>query len=224
MKEVPQVETYSLNSWVYRLVQPVGKDRPVPVYLMLHGWTGDETVMWVFADRIPARFLKIAPRGLYPAPHGGYSWQPGLHKGWPDYEELRPTAAKLLQFVDDMRAVPELREADFERINLMGFSQGAALSYTFALTYPQRVRSVVGLAGFLPNNVSPLVTVQPLMGIPVFIAHGTQDTVVPVPRARQAVELIERAGAQVTYCEDQVEHKLGTTCFQAMQAFIERTL
>ncbi|MFN2196894.1 MAG: alpha/beta hydrolase [Anaerolineales bacterium] len=224
MTDEARADRHSLNGWVYRLRQPVDSAVPAPVYLLLHGWTGDENVMWVFADRIPAKFLEIAPRAPYPAPRGGYSWQPEMHTGWPDYEALHPTAEQLLKFIDELRAVPELHNADFERINLMGFSQGAALSYTFALTYPQRVRSLVGLAGFLPNNVSQLVSAQPLAGTPVFIAHGTLDTLVPVPRARQSVELLERAGARVTYCEDQVEHKLGTTCFQAMQAFIERNL
>jgi len=40
------------------------------------------------------------------------------------------------------------------------------------------------------------------------VAHGTQDQLVPIDRARTSIELLEQAGAQVTYCEDEVGHKL----------------
>jgi predicted esterase len=53
------------------------------------------------------------------------------------------------------------------------------------------------------------------------MAHGTLDELVPVVRARQAVALLQQAGAQVDYCEDNVGHKLSATCFRSMQVFFE---
>jgi hypothetical protein len=61
-----ETETIEMDDWILRYRMP-DDSRPVSVYLMIHGWTGDETVMWLFANRLPLNFLKIAPRGLYPA-------------------------------------------------------------------------------------------------------------------------------------------------------------
>jgi len=43
---------------------------------------------------------------------------------------------------------------------------------------------------------------------------------VTIDRARASIELLERAGAQVTYCEDDVGHKVSLTCLRAMREFL----
>lgn len=211
-----------VGDWILQVHQPDGQLPNPEVYLLLHGWTGDEKVMWVFANRLPDQYLMVAPRGPYPTPLGGFGWQAKLTERWTNYENLRPTANSLLELVDALAAVGEMQKADFSSVHLMGFSQGAALAYTFALSYPKRVRSLVGLAGFMPTEVAEIVASRPLQGIPAFVSHGIQDDTVPVARARQSVELLERAGAQVTYCEDDVGHKLGSNCFRAMRDFVDK--
>ncbi len=62
---------------------------------------------------------------------------------------------------------------------------------------------------------------QPLAGKSCFMAHGTQDELVPVARARQARQTLLEAGAKVTYCEDDVGHKLSASCFRGMGKFFE---
>jgi predicted esterase len=59
-----------------------------------------------------------------------------------------------------------------------------------------------------------------LQGKNVFLAHGTQDSLVPVDRARQAAATLQEAGADVILCEDEVGHKLSASCFRNLQDFI----
>jgi phospholipase/carboxylesterase len=87
------------------------------------------------------------------------------------------------------------------------------------MKYPHRVESLAGLSGFLPEGAANLVKERPLVDKAVFVTHGTQDDLVPVARARRSVELLEMAGAQVTYCEEQVGHKLSSACFRGMESF-----
>ena len=110
-------------------------------------------------------------------------------------------------------------QADFGSIHLLGFSQGAALAYAFTLFYPGRVTTLAGLAGFLPENAENWAQREKLTGLPVFISHGIRDDVVPVADARMAARVFQESGAKVTYCEDDVGHKLGANCFRALQAF-----
>jgi hypothetical protein len=42
---------------------------------------------------------------------------------------------------------------------------------------------------------------------------------VPVEKARWSVELMQRAGSDVTYCEQQAGHKLSVSCFRALESF-----
>ena len=93
------------------------------------------------------------------------------------------------------------------------------MAYTFALLHPQRVVALAGLAGFAPDGAISLAAGQPLRGVPVFISHGTQDQLVPVDRARRSAELLQEGGANVTYCEDEVGHKLSADCFSSLETF-----
>jgi phospholipase/carboxylesterase len=200
--------------WVYRISKPEGIG-PFPVILLLHGWTGDENSMWVFTPRLPANWLLIAPRGLYPAPQGGYAWHTAL-KIWPSLEHFQATVDALYQWLTPA----QFPAADFSELHLVGFSQGAALAYAFTLSHPERVASLSALSGFMPEGVVLEPSNRRLTGLPVFITHGTKDLLVPVDRARQAVETFDLAGAHVTYCEHDVGHKLNASCFRGLEAFL----
>lgn len=216
MVNSPDVHKFSIDHWVMRVHRPEGIG-PYPVLLMLHGWTGDENSMWIFTSRLPKHALIVAPRGLYPTKGSGYSWHPELPKPWPWISDFEAAADKLFTVLSKVN----FPDGDFSNLHLLGFSQGAALAYTMALVNPGRITSLVCLSGFLPDGASAWLQSDRVKGLPVFIAHGTKDEQVPIGRARMSVELIEKAGANVTYCEDTVGHKLSAKCFHSMEAFYQ---
>jgi phospholipase/carboxylesterase len=188
--------------------------------LLIHGLTGDENSMWVFARNLSTEYWMVAPR----APHasqmeqGGYSWRTpdSETEDRPRLEQLRDSAEALLRLVDEYAASVRLQAEDFD---VMGFSQGAAMSSTLAFLYPKRIRKVGILAGFVPGGLEELVTQRPVEGKPFFVAHGTKDEMVTIERARASIETLERAGAQITYCEDEVGHKVSVNCLRALKDF-----
>jgi phospholipase/carboxylesterase len=213
-------ETIQVADWVVRMRVPEGRG-PFPVILLLHGWTGDENSMWIFARNLPPDTLLLAPRAPHESPIGGHSWYPMRDaRSWPSLDDFEPAVNALLDFLDNWPAfgVPA---ADFSKLRLAGFSQGAALTYTLGLIYPERVTALAGLAGFLPEGSNTLFSNQPLKGIPIYISHGSTDELVPVEKARQAVQFFDQMGADVTYCESDAGHKLSADCFRGMEAFFE---
>lgn len=206
----------TFRDWTFRY-RPA--DRPSGrTLLLLHGLTGDENSMWIFTRRIPAGFSILAPRAIFPAPQGGYSWREIASGPWelPSFDDLRPAAEMLVSFVDSWAASTG---RDMKQFHLMGFSQGAALSYSLALLYPQRVPALAALSGFLPSGAETLLASRLLAEKPVFIAHGRRDEMVPVERARRAAALLEESGARVTYCEAGIGHKVSKDCMQALGDF-----
>jgi phospholipase/carboxylesterase len=207
----------SIENWVLRYYRPDGLG-PFPVFLMLHGWTGNENSMWVFSSRLPKNALVLAPRGLYQTKSSGYSWHPELSKPWPWVSDFQPAVEKLFSLISNAN----FPDGDFSNLHIIGFSQGAALAYTMAMFQPERIASLAGLSGFLPDGAAAWLGPDRLKGLPVFIAHGIEDELVPVERARVSVELIEKAGTTVTYCEDNVGHKLSAKCFRGLEAFYQQ--
>ena len=186
--------------------------------LLLHGWTGDESSMWSLARNLKDSYWLLAPRAPFPASQEGFSWRPFTPEAThpPTYDQLRPSAAMLLDFLDHWGIA---NAVDVNQIDLMGFSQGAAMAITFAMTYPQRIRKTGVLAGFAPRGLDPLSASQPLKGKSVFLTHGTLDELVPIESAYATRLLLERSGAEVTFCEAEVGHKVSAECLKALEVF-----
>ena len=209
-----ETSVVEIGNWVFRQRIPVG-DESHKLMLLLHGWTGDENSMWIFTPRLPENYIIISPRGMFQTPLGGYGWGKNSVKGWPTMSDFQPAMQALIDLVDSF----SFPGNQAKRFNVMGFSQGAALAYSLALTYPERIDKLAGLSGFFPEPQKGALLEGVLKGKEVFVAHGLRDEMVPVEKARQVVEALKKSGAEVTYCEEDVGHKLSSGCFRGMDDF-----
>lgn len=206
------------EDWTLRIREAASQ--PARLLLLIHGYTGDENSMWVFARDLPSYFWMVAPRAPHPSGMTGYSWrplQPGTF-GRPSLEELLPQAEALIRLVGAYQVSAGIEASDFD---VMGFSQGAAMSSVLAFLHPGRVRKIGILAGFVPSGLEEYAARRPLEGKSVFVAHGTQDETVPIDRARASMEVLEQAGAEIVYCEDEVGHKVSLNCMRALRSYLE---
>ncbi len=212
-------ELITFHDWTLR-VHPASK-RPARLLLLLHGWTGDENSMWVFVRNFPLNYWIIAPHAPYATEPSGYSWRasraPQLGpRGWPSLEDFRPSADLLIALVDNYAAQNQIEAPQFD---VIGFSQGAALTNAISLLYPERIRRAGVLSGFLPTVSEILLEKRPLNGKPIFVAHGTLDEMVKIEYARQSVEMLKRTGAHVAFYEDEIGHKLSANGLHALEEF-----
>lgn len=211
-------ELLTFKDWTLR-VRPSDSDSP-RVLVLIHGWTGDENSMWVFTRNLPHDYWMIAPRAPHPGDPSGFSWRLAEQGtfGQPSLEMLRPAAEALIQLIDEYSASVKLGVTSFD---IMGFSQGAAMVSVVGMLHPQRVRKMAVLAGFVPDGMEDVIAQKPLAGRHVFMAHGTQDQIVAVDRGRSSARLLEQAGAKVTFCEDEVGHKLSMRCLRSLEGYLK---
>ena len=218
MQTAPDTEIIALDSQTLRVRKTTDPPSGSRILLLIHGFTGDENSMWVFTRELPSYYWIVAPRAPYVAEAGGYSWRPNQTSelGLSRFEELQASAEALMHLIDAYRASAGIETDAFD---VMGFSQGAAMSSLLAFLYADRVGKLGILAGFVPSGLDALAEQRPLEGKPVFVAHGTRDETVPIERARASIRILEKAGARVTYCEDDVGHKLSIACLHALKKF-----
>jgi phospholipase/carboxylesterase len=224
MRAQSDTELIKFQDWVLR-VRPGADPSDLAtqghsprLMLLLHGWTGDENSMWVFARKFPTDYWIIAPRAPHTNEPAGFSWRlpdPG-HRGWASLEDFRPSADVLIALIDAYAAQNNFEAQQFDMI---GFSQGGALTNTIALLQPARLKRAGVLAGFMPAGSESLIAQQPLKGKHIFVAHGELDEMVKIEYAYESVKMLESAGAIVTFCVDKVGHKLGSICMQALVNF-----
>lgn len=216
MPDLNKTSLITFENWTLRIREST--HQASRLLLLIHGHTGDENSMWVFARAMPDHYWMVAPRAPYSAELGGYSWRPPQTGNYDQLslDMLESAAEALIRLVNEYSASAKIDASVFD---VMGFSQGAAVSSLLGFLYPKRIRKTALLAGFVPSGLEELVTQRPLEGKQFFVAHGTKDETVLIDRARASIALLEQAGAQVTYCEDQVGHKVSISCLRALQKF-----
>ena len=207
-----------MNGWTLRT--QASESASPRLLVLIHGWTGDENSMWVFTRRFPPDYWMIAPRAPHKADPSGYSWRPPQPElfGRPSLEALKPAAEALIKLIDEYAASVKI---DARQFDVVGFSQGGAMVNALGLLYPKRVRKMGVLAGFVPYQMESMIESKPLVGKNIFVAHGTKDEMVTIDRARASMDLLEKAGATITYCEDEVGHKLSSNCLRALEAYLQ---
>ena len=215
MQTLIETELIEFEGWTLRVLPSA---KPKRLLLLIHGYTGDENSMWVFAQGLSPHYQIIAPRAPHSAGSGGFTWRP-LHRldfGNPSLDQLRPPAEALIRLVD---AYQMSTGVDASVFDVMGFSQGAVMCNVLSFLFPHRIRKAGILAGFVPGGLEALIPDRPLEGKSFFVTHGTEDETVTIERARESIRLLEDAGAQVTFCEDDVGHKVSVRCLSALKNF-----
>jgi len=94
-----------------------------------------------------------------------------------------------------------------DRIVLAGFSQGGAIALHTGLRHPERLAGIMALSCSLPLADSVAAEASPAnRGVPIFMAHGTQDPLIPLARGARARDLLRQLGYRVDWREYPMPH------------------
>lgn len=96
-----------------------------------------------------------------------------------------------------------------ERIVLMGFSQGCAMTLMAGLRQPHKLAGLIALSGYLPLLDTTASERQPAnQHTPIFMAHGQHDDVVQMSRGQLARGHLQSLGYQVEWHDYPMDHTL----------------
>src|SRR5215831_2645039 len=150
-----------------------------PLLLQLHGVGSNERDLFSFAEVLDPRFLVLSLRAPLVRGPDSFAWfnVEFLPTGFKiDPEQLRASRDAIVQFIGE---AVEAYEADPERAYLLGFSQGAIMSLTTALSNPAPIAGIVPLSGRIPPEAQPWIAPkEKLAGLPILMIHGTRDAVI----------------------------------------------
>ena len=162
---------------------------PFPTILALHGWGASAHDLLGLAPFLHGgQALVVCPQG----PVGlrdrsratlGHGWFP-IARGRPPGSGASSRAARrcCARFLDQVLE-PLSREP--RKLVLLGFSQGGVMAYDLVLRDPERFAGLVALSSWLPPELVASPARRPeLAQLPVFVAHGSQDPMIPVASAR----------------------------------------
>ena len=196
--------------------EPAGE--PAGALVLLHGRGADERDLFPLLDLLDPerRLLGVTPGGPHHLPPGGRHWYALGGIPTPDPATFAATAPRLAAFLDGL-PVP------MDRVVLGGFSQGTVMSYAMSLG-PGRPRpaGLVAMSGFLPRVADWPLEPERLRGVPVGIAHGSLDPVIPAQFAAEAEATLTAAGAAVLRLSTPVPHMVDPDWIEPLRDLVAR--
>jgi phospholipase/carboxylesterase len=134
---------------------------------------------------------------------------------WFDIHEISPAAkhdeAGIEQAYQDISELINEQHRlgiSYQHIALIGFSQGGALALYTALRFPELLAGVAGLSTFLPPIASLKAAIQTSRPLPIFLAHGTQDPIVPLEAGHMTEELLTGQGYKIDWHTYTMAHQV----------------
>ncbi|MET3107613.1 phospholipase/carboxylesterase [Oxalobacteraceae bacterium GrIS 2.11] len=99
--------------------------------------------------------------------------------------------------------------AGAQKIILAGFSQGSAMTLQTGLRHSDKLAGLMCLSGYLPLHQTVAQEASPAnKNVPIFMAHGNADPVVPIQRALQSRDLLKQMGYQIEWHEYEMQHSV----------------
>ena len=193
-----------VSSLLYKTAPPpTGSKEPYPTLILLHGRGSHEDDLLGLVPYLDPRLFAVAPRAPFDFPYGGFTWYDLRETGSPDQTMFSDSYSRLVGFLDDVRAKYPIDPA---RLFLFGFSMGSVMSLAVALTRPADIAGVIAHSGYIPEASELEFRWRDLGSTSFFIAHGTEDQVIPIRFGRRARELLAATPAPLTYREYPAAH------------------
>ena len=199
----------------YKIKEPKTKLDENPVLILLHGYGSNEEDLFSFANELPDNYYVVSARAPFDMQYGSYAWYAinfdADENKFSDVEQAKTSRDLVANFIDDLI---DKYPIDAQNVTLIGFSQGCILSYAIALSYPEKIKRVVAMSGYLnPEMLHQDYLKNNLSNLKFFTSHGTVDQVVPVEWGRKAKPFLDNLGIENVYKEYPIGHGISPQNF-----------
>ena len=186
-----------------------------PTLIMLHGRGSDEKDLFGLKEHFDPRLTIYSLRAPLRFEWGGYTWFDLYEDGTVDEKSFLQSTNDIIAFINTLQA---------KKLFLLGFSMGAIMSYSIALTHPNVCTGIAALSGFAPEQLNHTYRLQELQHLHVFISHGIQDPIIPISSAQKTKELLAGSNAHVLYNEYTMAHQINDKCLNDVAQWLEKLI
>jgi phospholipase/carboxylesterase len=167
-----------------------GENESGPTLLLLHGTGGNEEDLIPLGQELAPGAAVLSPRGKV-SEYGAPRFFRRLAEGVFDHEDLLFRTHELAEFVE---AASEAYGLDPSKVVAVGYSNGANVAASMILLHPGLLRAAVLFRAMVPFE--PDVTPD-LSGMPVFLAAGRMDRMLPPDNTQRLADILDEASADV---------------------------
>ena len=209
----------------YLVREPKIKTDNNPLLLLLHGYGSNEQDLFSFSSELPDEYYVISARAPYDLQYGSYAWYAinfdADENKFSDHNQAMQSRDLISNFIDKLI---QNYPIDPKQVTLLGFSQGTILSYSVALSYPEKVQRVVALSGYLNEEIIvENYKNNDFSNLKMFVSHGSVDQVIPVDWAKKAPGILDSLNIPNEFIEYQVGHGVAPQNFFDLKNWLQKT-
>jgi phospholipase/carboxylesterase len=213
-----------MSALQYIVREPKIASQNPPLLILLHGYGSNEHDLFSFAEELPEELLIISAKAPRSIGNGGYAWYSinfdEINGKFSDLEEAKEAIDAIAVFIDTIKKKYNPKP---EKTFLLGFSQGAILSYSFSFFHPNKVQHIIALSGYINTELLP-ENILPEIKTDYYCSHGSVDQVLPVEWARNSKPFLDNLGFKNEYSEYNVGHGVAPQNFYSFKKWIEARL
>lgn len=208
-------------------------DNPVATILIMHGLGADGRDFVPIAQQMdlssvgPVRYLFPNAPTIPVTINGGHvmpAWYDILAADLVKREDAAGLRQSQMQ-IEEIIANEKARGIPANRIVVAGFSQGCAMALMVGLRHAEELAGIVGMSGYLPlADTTAAEHTAASLKTPIFMAHGTRDGVVVLPRAIASRDALAAMGYSVEWHDYVMEHSVCPQEVLDLEAFLKRVL
>lgn len=208
-------------------------ENPVATVLILHGLGADGRDFLPVAEQLdlssvgPVRFIFPNAPVMPVTINGGYqmpAWYDILGADLTQRQDEAGLRHSQLA-IDALIEREKSRGIASHRIVLAGFSQGCAMTLMTGLRHRDRLAGLLCMSGYLPlADKTAAERSSANQDVPIFMAHGTRDPVVLLPRATASRDHLQSLGYSVEWHDYAMEHSLCQEEIQDIEDWLRRVL
>ncbi len=163
-----------------------------PLVIFLHGYGSNEQDLFGIKDDLPAQYTFLSVQAPVALDADSYQWfrkkGEGAYNG--ETDDLKTSGQVLLDFIAQ---AAKKYHTEANKVYLVGFSQGAIMSYEVGLRHPEAVGGIAALSGrILPVLKAELKPDEKRQKLAIFIGHGTKDPRLPYVDGTAADSLLQK--------------------------------
>jgi phospholipase/carboxylesterase len=215
-----------MNLSLNHITRPSSLKENAPLLIMCHGYGSDENDLFSFAQELPEELFIISLRAPYQMQPYGNAWYAinfdANQNKWNDVEQAIGSRDAIAKFIDEACAKYPV---DKNNVTLLGFSQGTILSYAVALSYPEKVKNIIALSGYVSEDMlNENLPTKDYKHLDFYCSHGSVDQVIPVDWARKAPQFLNTLNIKNIYSEFPVGHGVAPQNFYEFRSWLEKRI
>ena len=192
----------------YLIKKPASNQNNLKVIFLLHGYGSNEEDLYSLKEIIPSNYVIISLRAPITIGLNSYAWYSINFENnidrWIDIDEA--INSKNIVINDILLHLKDLEIVN-ERVSILGFSQGAILSWSIGIEHPDLIKNIIPLSGFYhPEITSNNLNFK--FRLNCFSSHGINDEVIPIDWARRGIQILDKKNINIEFNEYQSGHEI----------------